>query len=747
MPAPVAARKKIARGERVISKRSKNRGASGKVLRAGRAKPPRGNMNKAAAGILPTRRGKTTLGGRPRDDAGLIRLLGAIAEAAGSAATVPDMLRVAVEEVCRFLKWPVGHAFVPFQTSSHELVSSGIWHLADPKRFEPFRRVSKNFPNIYRGLIGRAVVAKKAVLTPDIADKTAKFIYLDEAKAAGLTSGIVLPVTTDGRVIAVLEFYTTARTELDATLLATLDQIAHHVGRVAERVLARADQRRLFDAIEEIGDGIALYDKDERLLLCNRRYATSLSMIDDILKPGLKLSEEVAALAERGHYVGAGEGWVEKRLRAFRALEPIESHQRGPDGQERWFFSRHHRTRDGGTLLVRTDITRRKQAEAERESARQLLQTALDSIADGVALFDKDERLVLWNENYTRNFSTLRGLLKLGITFPEIVNILAARQSYVGEAEDFVATRLGKFRALETSEIHVRDSEGSHWLVARHYRTRDGGTLLVLTEITDRVTAMREIERARDAAERASEAKTRFLASMSHEFRTPLNAILGFAQMLEIGAGKITEAKNREYLAIVLKSGQHLLDLVTHILDLAGVESGAKEIALQALAPAQTVRECVDMVREEAVRREVKIINRLGALGSDVRFWGDPVPVRQILINLLSNAVKYNRPGGQVTLSCAPNGAGRVRFTVADTGMGISPDRHDEVFQPFRRLGREAGEIEGSGIGLALSRQLVQRMGGKIGFASAPGQGSTFWFELPGVESEVKNDAASEERG
>ncbi|MEK7245042.1 MAG: GAF domain-containing protein, partial [Pseudomonadota bacterium] len=208
---------------------------------------------------------------RPPDHARLIRLLGTIAEAAASAETVPDMLRVAVEEICRFLKWPVGHALVPSETSATELGSTGIWHLADPKRFASFRRVSKHFPNIERGLIGRAVAAKKAVPAPNIADKAVKFIYLDEAKAAGLTSGIVLPVMAGGRAIAVLEFYTTARAEPDAILLAALDQIARHVGQVAERVHARAAQRRLFDAIDGIGDGIALYDKDERLLLCNRR--------------------------------------------------------------------------------------------------------------------------------------------------------------------------------------------------------------------------------------------------------------------------------------------------------------------------------------------------------------------------------------------------------------------------------------------------------------------------------------------
>jgi signal transduction histidine kinase len=223
---------------------------------------------------------------------------------------------------------------------------------------------------------------------------------------------------------------------------------------------------------------------------------------------------------------------------------------------------------------------------------------------------------------------------------------------------------------------------------------------------------------------------------MSHELRTPLNAILGFAQMLELGADKMVADKLREYIAIILKSGQHLLDLVNQILELSMVENQQVELRFLALSPAEIARHCMDMVREEAKRREVGIIDHTRALGPDVRFRGDPVRVRQVLLNLLSNAVKYNRPGGQVTLSCARNGDGMIRFAVADTGLGIPPERHGEVFQPFQRLGREAGQIEGSGIGLALARQLIQRLGGKIGFASAPGRGSTFWFDLPEVGNE-----------
>jgi PAS domain S-box-containing protein len=512
----------------------------------------------------------------------------------------------------------------------------------------------------------------------------------------------------------------------------------------AEAELASA-QQRLADAIESISDGIVLFDKDERLALFNRRYAAEVVAIADIFKPGVTFENFVRALAKAGYYGPAkvgDEAWVRERLRRFRALTETEYAVTSDDGEQAWRLVRHFRTADGGTLLALSDITARKRMETELRSSQELLRTALESMNDGVALFDRDERLVLFNEEFVRFPLVMRDVVKIGLSFTEMTEKLFDMGGYIGKNRDWLERRIRCFRSLEPIEITFRDVDGSErWYNFAHHRTRDGGTLMVRKDVTDRVLALGEIEHARGVAEQANEAKTKFLASMSHELRTPLNAILGFAQMIELGIGKMPEAQAREYLGIVLKSGQHLLDLLSNILEFSKFESQGEPRTFIAMSSVDLSRQCVDMVREEAKNRGVTIVNDADAKETEARFVGDPLWVRQILLNLLVNAVKYNRPGGTATVTCARRADGRVRMAVADTGIGIPKEIQDRVFEPFQRLGREAGQIEGAGVGLALSRQLVLRMGGEIGFDSEPGRGSTFWFDLPAVEDEVERVA------
>jgi PAS domain S-box-containing protein len=236
-----------------------------------------------------------------------------------------------------------------------------------------------------------------------------------------------------------------------------------------------------------------------------------------------------------------------------------------------------------------------------------------------------------------------------------------------------------------------------------------------------------ELVAARDAAQQASRAKTEFLSSMSHELRTPLNAILGFTQLIELD--RDLGERSRGHLREVMRAGRHLLRLINEVLDLAQVESGRLALSPEALRLSELLEDAAALTDPMARPRGLKLYRDVP---DDLVVQADRMRLKQVLLNLLSNAAKYGRPGSRVEVRAQrlPGGE-RVRLTVSDQGPGIAPERLDQLFQPFNRLGAERGSVEGTGIGLALSRRLMELMSGSIGVESRPGEGSDFWIELP----------------
>lgn len=248
-------------------------------------------------------------------------------------------------------------------------------------------------------------------------------------------------------------------------------------------------------------------------------------------------------------------------------------------------------------------------------------------------------------------------------------------------------------------------------------------------QLEERAAFTEQLRNARDAAEAASRAKSEFLSAMSHELRTPLNAILGFAQLLQRSQRHPLDERQRRQIEQIEKSGQHLLTLINEVLDLARIEAGKLQLTLEAVDLAEVVRDACATLAPIARQHEVTL-QHAGLEHFAVPLQADPTRLRQVLINLLSNAIKYNRPQGTVHVD-GQILAGCVHVSVRDTGIGIAAEDMERLFQPFSRLETGNAAIEGTGVGLVLTRQILEQMGGRIGVNSQPGLGSEFWFKLP----------------
>ncbi|HEY5582724.1 MAG TPA: ATP-binding protein [Rhodoferax sp.] len=285
---------------------------------------------------------------------------------------------------------------------------------------------------------------------------------------------------------------------------------------------------------------------------------------------------------------------------------------------------------------------------------------------------------------------------------------------------------------LRERDIRAADdlqaASDEHMLLQQQVNTRLVVATLEAQQLAERLEAAQvQLESAKCLAEKSNLAKSEFLSSMSHELRTPLNAILGFAQLMESGSPPLTPTQNAN-IAQILHAGWYLLSLVNQILDLAVIESGKLPVSREPVLLIEVMRECQAMVESKAKKCDIQVT----FLPFDPAWFvmADPIRVKQVLINLLTNAIKYNREHGTVEVRCTTSGPARLRISVKDTGAGLSAEKLTHLFEPFNRLGQETGTEEGTGIGLVVSKQLVELMGGAIGAQSTVGMGSEFWIEL-----------------
>lgn len=398
-----------------------------------------------------------------------------------------------------------------------------------------------------------------------------------------------------------------------------------------------------------------------------------------------------------------------------------------------------------GAVLVFRNVTKEYALQQALNDSATLVKTMLNTIADGIITFHANDGIIQTANLATEQMFGYTALELEGKNFSLLVPELdLARQDGHASLNDYRASDearaighgrevVGQHKNGNTLPIEIAVSE--MWQGEQQFftvilrdiaiRKQHEAALAQLDQILRKKSI--ELENAKAIAEKANLAKSDFLSSMSHELRTPLNAILGFAQLIDSGTPLPTPSQKRS-IDHILQGGWYLLELINEILDLALIESGKLSLSLEPVPLTEVMHECEAMIEPQAKKHGVTIIFPATALPHCVL--ADRTRIKQVIINLLSNAVKYNKVGGKVIVKCTEPSQDIIRIAIEDTGEGLSAEKIAQLFQPFNRLGQESREVEGTGIGLVMTKRLIELMGGEIGLESTVGKGSVFWVDI-----------------
>ncbi|SDG72881.1 sensor histidine kinase [Roseospirillum parvum] len=516
--------------------------------------------------------------------------------------------------------------------------------------------------------------------------------------------------------------------------------------RLAE--VARGETRQLemrfLDAVESLPESFSLYDADDRLVLANRRFIEPFADRAREIRPGIPFARVVELAAEAGFLSeahGRVETWKVERLARHRHPGP-PFEQVFTDGTI-WRVTESV-TREGGRVALRTEITDLKRREAEVAATSARLKEIIDALPQGIAVVAPSGHLVAANGPFASLLGLPSGLARAGASYRAVLDDLVARRvldptPWDGDPQACVEAELAALEGPlpEPSEWTVPDGPT---LRVERVRLADGGLLTTYVDITVLKRAEAQEREAKEAAERANQAKAIFLANVSHELRTPLNAIIGFSEVLASELfGPLGARAYQTYAGDILSSASHLLDLINDILDMSKAEAGKIDIDPESLDPGAEIRAALRMVAAAARRAQVRLVPDLPA--ASPRLNADRRRLRQMLINLMSNAIKFSPPEGAVRVTLGREADGALCIAIEDQGIGMDADGLARALEPFGQVDNKLSRRhEGTGLGLPLTRALIELHGGTLRLDTAPGQGTRAGLIFPA--SRVENATA-----
>ncbi len=503
----------------------------------------------------------------------------------------------------------------------------------------------------------------------------------------------------------------------------------------------QAEHRFLVEGLQVSTMPLAIYDDQGRIIVWNDAFEALFDKAVDRLRDKFAARQVTYEDVVRA----TNEGTVSKdeleELVATRVAEHSAEQGRILERhypEHGWYRIHRSATPSGAVADIAIDINELKQREEAVEAAeqkadeeRRRLENALESLEDGFAIYDADDRLRVFNSKFVEMHSELADVLKPGESFESLIRIGIQRDIWDLDDEDpeeWLQNLMHQRRANDTFESIAKFQDG-RWMRRLETKTPDGERVGIRSDITDAKMREFDLEDARADAESATRAKSEFLANMSHEIRTPMNGVLGMAELL---SRTTLDEKQREFTNIIMKSGNALLTIINDVLDFSKIDAGQLQLNEQPTHLAEIVEDVATLVAATAAEQQVELITRVDP-GLPEQVMADGGRIRQILINIVGNAVKFTQKGHVLIEVFGPiyGEVAEVTFKVQDTGIGIPEDSLDKIFESFNQVDSSATrKFEGTGLGLAICSRLVDLMGGKIGVESEEGTGSTFWFTV-----------------